>query len=96
MDIDFDAEDKRGRKLGAEGWLTAGGVSFPITLHETIKLKKDGSEVRSYTLVETGTTKPILKFKATSGLADYALAKFKGRVLAVKVKPELGDVLLGD
>ncbi len=65
------------------------GVKFPVTVNETLKYKPDGSEIRIYKVVQTGTTKPVIaKFNASSGLVQYVLTKFKAKLLSLKVKPE--------
>ena len=88
------------RKLAAEGVLTlnaavdGGAVEFPVYVLETVKVKEGLPATRSYKLCQTGHTRKVFGWGATStNAADYLLTKFSGKLMGLKVLPEaLADV----
>ncbi len=89
LDVKFDPNPLK-RKLGAEGTLTLGSLQIPVTVLEKVKVKEGFPEKRNYALVQTGTTKPKLFKWAASNTdnTDYLIAKLKGKLLGLKIKPE--------
>lgn len=86
------------RLLGAEGVLTLTSVTdgagkvFPLVLRETASVKEGLPTGRSYALTQTGKTLKLFTMGATStGVPEFTLFKFKGRLLGVKVAPVLPD-----
>ena len=60
---------------------------------ETVKVKEGLPATRSYKLIQSGRTTKLIGWGATSTSAeDYALTKFSGKLLGVKIAPVLDDV----
>ncbi|MHC4860122.1 MAG: hypothetical protein ACYTDY_08535, partial [Planctomycetota bacterium] len=88
VDAHLEPSEKK-RKLGSEGTLAVGGLSFPVTLTEILKSKEGKPDKRTYKMVETGTEKPnVVRMGAVSTADTYDLTKFKAKVLGLRVKPE--------
>jgi hypothetical protein len=83
----------KARKLGTEGTLTVGNVSYPVILKEVAKSKEGLPDKQVYSMFPTELGKPkIMKFAASStNPLDYAMTKFAAKVLGLKVKPESID-----
>jgi hypothetical protein len=88
------------RALGAEGTLVLGSgaaadgssKTFPVVLRETAKVAEGLPTVRTYKLTQTGKTLKVLGFGATStGIPDFVLTKFGGKILGATIAPVLPD-----
>lgn len=96
---------KSKRKLGAEGHLFMNPPAsfvdgalpkdFAVTLHESRKIKEGQADKHSYVMTQTGLTTRLMVASAFStSSADFLLAKFKAKLLGLKIKPtEIGDVV---
>jgi len=89
------------RALGAEGVLTLGvaadgtPLEFPVILKEKITVKEGLPTVRTYSIVQTGTTTKILKGAASSTSAeDFVLTKLSGKLIGTKILPLIEEVVV--
>jgi len=89
------------RALGAEGVLTLGTAAdgtpldFPILLKETVTVKEGLPTVRTYSILQTGTTTKLLKGAGSSTSAkDFGLTKLNGKLIGTKILPLITDVVV--
>lgn len=76
--VDTSAGSGSERKLSSEGLLRLGDIAYPITCKETLKVKSNGVNKRSYKFRQTGNDKVVIAVEATStSAADFTVTSLE-------------------